>query len=199
MKKYCSECKLPLAYPAAVTCDKCGKPTRPMDIFERVAIDGFLPLKDKKQFRLIGVMNIAACVISMLWELLMLAVAARFGGDLSDGSPMPNFFSFKFWVFLFLVVRYKILGFFGGVIIVWQIGTLFFSVMILLKKAWAVQICRELYFVNAVVYFVLGNPIGFALGLCIAVKLDGFFSKMEAARNTINAAPECKSCGKRKE
>ncbi len=38
MKKYCSLCKQPLANNNCIVCDKCGKPTTPIDIFDKMAL-----------------------------------------------------------------------------------------------------------------------------------------------------------------
>lgn len=99
----------------------------------------------------------------------------------------------------------------GTIMIVEQLGSLFFGVMILLKKAWAVQVSRVLYIVNAVLYFIGGNIISGIISVYLAIKLNGMISKMEggseysrrSAEETKRAAEiannktvwQCKSCG----
>ena len=210
MKKYCSECRLPLASSAAVTCDKCGKPTRPTNIFERIAGDEYLSPKDKKLLGFIGALDIAACVISMLWTLLVIVVitevSARLADRLSMGLIEPEYVE----RFRFMLVFYRNFVIFSVITVVEQLVTLLFSVMILLKKEWAVQVCRGLYLVNAVLYFLFGNLISFAMGLYLTIRLSGFISKLERgseydrrAENVMRSAYiasdktvwDCRSCG----
>lgn len=210
MKKYCSECMLPLAYPAAVTCDKCGKPTRPIDIFERVTSDDHLTSKDKKLFGFVGVMNIAASVIALIWTLIMIAaVSDGITGlvyKLDAGLVEPeNILRFRA-----LILFWRSVVILSVILAVEQLVTLFFSVMILLKKAWAVHVCRVLYLVNTVLYFLLANLISFVISLCTTIKLSNFISKMDGgseynrrAEDVAKAAYiasdktvwQCKSCG----
>lgn len=75
MKKYCSVCKRPLANPNDFTCDKCGRLTTPIDLFDRTASDNYLTSKEKKLLEFIGIMNIVACAVSLImWIVITSAV-----------------------------------------------------------------------------------------------------------------------------
>lgn len=213
MKKYCSECKQPLANPAAFICDKCGKPTKPMDIFNRVASDNYLSSKEKSLLEFIGLMNILSCFISVIEWIVIISVCARSNNSLAAQWEMGLIVQTTDNIARFEAARllYKTLIVIGTIYIFEQLGSLLFGVMILLKKAWAVQVCRVLYIINAVLYFLAGNIISFIIVLVMASKLSNIISKMEGgseynrrhAEEAIRAAEiaadktvwQCKNCG----
>ena len=213
MKKYCSVCKQPLANPNAFACDKCGKPTTPIDFFDRVASDNYLSEKEKKLLELIGILNIVACVISIITWIVTVSLFASVAKNLTAQwnaglieQTAENAAS---------VEAAKMLSsgcvVIGVIMIVEQLGSLFCGIMILLKKTWAVQVCRVLYIINAVLYFIGGNMISGIISIYLAVKLNGMISRMEggseysrrSAEDAKKAAEiandktvwQCKNCG----
>lgn len=228
MKKYCSVCKKPLANPNAFACDKCGKPTTPIDIFDRVASDNYLSGKEKKLLEFIGIMNIVACAISIISWIVMTSMFASADKSLVAQWNAGLIEQTAENIAVYESTRLVCKGFvvIGVFMIVEQLGSMFFGVMILLKKAWAVQVSRVLYIINAVLYFIGGNIISGIIGIYLAVKLNGIISKMEggaeysrrsaedakraaeiandktvwqcASCGYVNpiATSECKSCGK---
>lgn len=181
MKKYCSVCKQPLANPNAFACDKCGKPTTPIDFFDRVASDNYLSGKEKKLLEFIGIMNIVACVISLIMWIVLVSLFASAGKTLTAQwnaglieQTVENAAAVE--VSKMITRGFVIIG---VIMIIEQLGSLFFGVMILLKKVWAVQVSRVLYIVNAVLYFIGGNIISGIISVYLAVKLNGMISRME--------------------
>ena len=73
-------------------------------------------------------------------------------------------------------------------------AALFFSVMILLKRAWAVQVSRVLYIINIIIHFLSGNIISAIITIYIVVKLNAIISKMDGGAEytvvTMEAAKE---------
>ncbi|MDE7363008.1 MAG: hypothetical protein K2N38_13865 [Oscillospiraceae bacterium] len=213
MKKYCSVCKQPLANPNAFACDKCGKPTTPIDFFDRVASDNYLSGKEKKLLEFIGIMNIVACVISLIMWIVLVSLFASAGKTLTAQwnaglieQTVENAAAVE--VSKMITRGFVIIG---VIMIIEQLGSLFFGVMILLKKVWAVQVSRVLYIVNAVLYFIGGNIISGIISVYLAVKLNGMISRMEggseynrrSAEDAKKAAEiandktvwQCKNCG----
>lgn len=213
MKKYCSVCKRPLADPNAFICDKCGKPTKPLDIFNRLASDNFLSSKEKSLLEFIGFMNILSCVISMFEWIVIISICAHSDSVLAAQWEAGLVVQTTDNIARYQTARllYKTLTVIGTVYIFEQLGSLFFAVMILLKKVWAVQVSRVLYIINAVLYLISGNIISFVIVLSLALKLKSIISKMEGgseynarrAEEAIRAAEiagdknvwQCKSCG----
>ena len=231
MKKYCSECKRPLADPNVFTCDKCGRPTKPIDLFDRVASDNYLSSKEKSLLEFIGIMNIVSCVISLIECLVVVSLCAHADKTLVMQWDAGLVVQTAENIARFETARllYKMLRTIGLIYIFEQLGSLFFGVMVLLKKAWAVQVLRVLLIINAVLYLPAGNVISFIIAVSMAIKLRSIISKMEggseynrrhaedimrsdyiASNKTIwqckscgyvnpISASECKSCGKWKE
>lgn len=213
MKKYCSVCKHPLANPNAFTCDKCGKPTKPMDIFNRVASDNYLSAKEKTLLEFIGIMNIVACVVSIVEWIVIISIFSHTDKLMVSQWDAGLVVQTAENIAAFEASRHinKIFITIGTFMIAEQLGTLFFAVMILLKKSWAVQVCRVLYIFNAVLYLLAGNIISGIIVICMAVKLNGIIAKMEggseydwrAAEESKRAADiandktvwQCKNCG----
>lgn len=213
MKKYCSVCKRPLENPTAFACDKCGKPTTPIDIFDRVASDNYLTSKEKRLLEFIGIMNIVACIVSLIMWIVITSLYANADKTLTAqwnaGFIEQTAENIAAYEMSKMVCRgFVIIGTF---MIVEQLGSLFFGVMILLKKAWAVQVSRVLYIVNAVLYFIGGNIISGIISVYLAIKLNGMISKMEGGSEYSRRSAEeakrateiandksvwqCKSCG----
>lgn len=228
MKKYCSVCKQALANSNALVCDKCGKPTTPIDIFDRLSNDNVLSDKEKKLLSFIGGMNIIVCVISLIQWIIMTASFGSLSSTLTENwnagliEQTPE----NIATYQMLTRLYGIIVTIGIIIIIEQLATVFLGVMILLKKAWAVQVCRVMYIINAVLYFLSGNFISGIIEIYLIVKLNGMLSRMEggAEYNRItyesakkaaeiaadptkwqckgcgfinpNTVSECKSCGK---
>lgn len=213
MKKYCSVCRRPLANPNAFACDKCGKPATPIDLFDLVASDNYLSSKEKKLLEFIGIMNIVACVVSLIMWIVLTSLFASVGKTLTEQWNMglieqtaENIAAYEASKLLS-----KELVIIGVIMIVEQLGSLFFGVMILLKKAWAVQVCRILYIINAVLYLLSGNIISGIIVIYLAIKLNGIISKMEGgaeySRRSIEESKkaaeiannktvwQCKNCG----
>lgn len=228
MKKYCSICKQPLADKNALVCDKCGRPTTPIDIFDRLSADNVLSGKEKKLLSFIGGMTIVVCAISLLQWIIMTASFSSLSGTLTENwnaglieQTEENIMSYQM-----LKRLYGAFITIGIIFIIEQLAMVFLGVMILLKKAWAVQVCRVMYIINAVLYFLSGNIICGIIEIYLIVKLNGILSKMEggAEYNRItyetakkaaeiaadptkwqcrgcgfinpNTVSECKSCGK---
>lgn len=181
MKKYCSVCKHPLANPNAFTCDKCGKPTKPMDIFNRVASDNYLSAKEKTLLEFIGIMNIVACVVSIVEWIVIISIFSHTDKLMVSQWDAGLVVQTAENIAAFEASRHinKIFKTIGTFMIAEQLGTLFFAVMILLKKAWAVQVCRVLYIFNAVLYLLAGNIISGIIVICMAVKLNSIITKMD--------------------
>lgn len=181
MKKYCSECRRPLANPNAIVCDKCGKQTTPIDIFDRLASDNMLSSKEKKILEFIGIMGIIGCVISIIeWLIITIQFGSsaqilteQWNAGLIEQTP-ENIAAYQ-------TVKLVANGFvtIGVIVMIEQAAALFLSAMILLKRSWAVQICRVLYIINIVLYFISGNFISAIIVIYIVVKLNGIISKME--------------------
>lgn len=213
MTKYCSVCKKPLADPNAFTCDKCGKPTTPIDIFYRLASDNCLSSKEKKLLEFIGIMTIVACAVSIIMQFVMTALfsgaskelTAQWNAGLIEQTA-ENAAAYESMKRLF-----NVFVIFSVITLTEQAGTLFFGVMILLKKAWAVQVCRVLYIINAVLYLLGGNIISGIIAIYLSIKLGGVISKMKggseynrrSAEDAKKAAEiandktvwQCKNCG----
>lgn len=181
MKKYCSVCKQPLANPNAFTCDKCGKPTTPVDLFERAASDNYLSGKEKKLLEFIGIMTIVACVISLITLIVAVSLFASVEKNLTAqwNAGLIEQTAENAAALESSKIMSRSIVIIGVIIIIEQLGSLFCGVMILLKKAWAVQVCRILYIINAVLYFIGGNIISGIISVYLAVKLNGMISRME--------------------
>lgn len=76
--------KKPLANLSAFACDKCGKPTTPIDIFDKMASDNCLDGKEKRMLELIGNLNIISCVISIIEWLILTAVFGNMSAALQE-------------------------------------------------------------------------------------------------------------------
>lgn len=181
MKKYCSHCKQPLANNNCIVCDKCGKPTTPIDLFDRMASDNYLSSKEKKLLEFIGIMNIVACVVSLIMWIVLTALYSSADKTLtaqwSAGLIKQTAENIAAYESAKQISRGFIIM--GAIMIVEQIGSLLFGVMILLKKALAVQVCRILYIINAVIYLLSGNIISGIIVICLAIKLNSIIPKME--------------------
>ena len=204
MKKYCSLCKQPLANNNCIVCDKCGKPTTPIDIFDKMASDNCLDSKEKRMLELIGILNIISCVISMIEWLILTAVFGNIRSALQEqmNAGLIVETAENLAAYQSTLSMCGLMSTLGIIVIVEQLAALFFSVMILLKRAWAVQVSRVLYIINI---------ISAIITIYIVVKLNAIISKMDGGAEytavTMQAEKEeaelaadptkwrCKSCG----
>lgn len=213
MKKYCSLCKRPLANNNCIVCDKCGKPTTPVDIFDKMASDNCLDNKEKRMLEFIGILNIISCVISIIEWLILTAVFGNMSATLQEQmnaglivETAENLAAYESTLSMC-----GLMSTLGIIVIVEQLAALFLSIMILLKRAWAVQVSQVLYIINIIIYFLSGNIISAIITIYIVVKLNAIISKMdggaeytvaamEAAKEEAELAADptkwrCKSCG----
>lgn len=213
MKKYCSLCKKPLERNDCIVCDKCGRPTTPIDIFDRVASDNCLSGKEKRLLEFIGTLNIISCIIALIEWLIICAVFSGMREDLIEQMAADLIVKTpeNIAVYVSSVSVFGFLTALGTIVIIEQLGALFLGVMFLLKKAWAVQVSRVLYIINIVIYFLSGNFISGVITLYIVIKLNRIISKMEGGTEYTAAAIQaekeeaelaadptkwrCKSCG----
>lgn len=213
MKKYCSLCKQPLANNNCIVCDKCGKPTTPIDIFDKMASDNCLDSKEKRMLELIGILNIISCVISMIEWLILTAVLVNIRSALQEqmNAGLIVETAENLAAYQSTLSMCGLMSTLGIIVIVEQLAALFFSVMILLKRAWAVQVSRVLYIINIIIHFLSGNIISAIITIYIVVKLNAIISKMDGGAEytavTMQAEKEeaelaadptkwrCKSCG----
>lgn len=213
MKKYCSLCKQPLANDNCIVCDKCGKPSTPIDIFDKMASDNCLDNKEKRMLEFIGILNIISCVISIIEWLILTAVLGNMSTTLQEQmnaglivETAENLAAYESTLSMC-----GLMSTLGIIVIVEQLAALFLSIMILLKRAWAVQVSQVLYIINIIIYFLSGNIISAIITIYIVVKLNAIISKMdggaeytvaamEAAKEEAELAADptkwrCKSCG----
>lgn len=213
MKKYCSLCKQPLANKNCIVCDKCGKPTTPVDIFDKMASDNCLDSKEKRMLEFIGILNIISCAISIIEWLILTAVFGNMSAALQEQmnaglivETAENLAAYESTLSMC-----GLMSTLGIIVIVEQLAALFLSIMILLKRAWAVQVSQVLYIINIIIYFLSGNIISAIITIYIVVKLNAIISKMdggaeytvaamEAAKEEAELAADptrwrCKSCG----
>ena len=213
MKYYCSLCKKPLANKSCIVCDKCGKTTTPIDIFDKMASDNCLDVKEKRTLEFIGILNIISCVISIIEWLILTAVFNNMSETLqwqmSAGLIIET--EENLAAYRSTLSMCGLMSTLGVIVIIEQIAALFLSIMILLKKAWAVQVSQVLYIINIIIYFLSGNIISAIITIYIVRKLDTIISKMdggaeytiaamEAAKEEAELAADptkwrCKACG----
>ena len=213
MQKYCSLCKQPLANSNCIVCDKCGKPTTPSDIFDKMASDNCLDSKEKRMLEFISILNIISCVISIIEWMILTAVFGNMSTTLQEQmnaglivETAENLSAYESTLSMC-----GLMSTLGIIVIVEQLAALFLSIMILLKRAWAVQVSQILYIINIIIYFLSGNIISAIITIYIVVKLNAIISKMdggaeytvaamEAAKEEAELAADptrwrCKSCG----
>lgn len=224
MKKYCSVCRKPLADPNAAICDKCGKPTMPVDFFNRAASDNILSSREKTLLEVIGIFTVVACAFSIFQCLLINGIFAnqikqlQYQIEIGWIENSPENLA-KIGAYSATANVFKIITTF---IIIEQLATAVLGIMVALKKAGAVRIAQVIYIINAVLYLLSANIISAVIEIVLAVKLGGIISKMkgglkyaEAAESAAdvpfdpanwqckfcgyinpNTISECKSCGK---
>ena len=213
MKKYCSLCKQPLANKNCIVCDKCGKPTTPVDIFDKMASDNCLDSKEKRMLEFIGILNIISCAISIIEWLILTAVFGNMSAALQEQMHAGLIVETaeKLAAYESTLSMCGLMSTLGIIVIVEQLAALFLSIMILLKRAWAVQVSQVLYIINIIIYFLSGNIISAIITIYIVVKLNAIILKMdggaeytvaamEAAKEEAELAADptrwrCKSCG----
>ena len=212
MKKYCSECRQPLADPQSMVCDKCGRPTTPVGVFDTMASENCLSGGEKRGLEIIGIVNIAACVISLIQWIVMLVsfadaraqVTALMSSQLfPTAEEMASYRASIMVCNVFTVM--------GVIMLLLQLAAAALGVMIFLKKVWAVRTASVMYIINVVLYVISGNIISAALTIYLIVKLNSILSKMAGGAEYIAQAEKlakeeaeiaadrtkwrCKSCG----
>ena len=213
MKSYCSVCKQPLANKNNAVCDKCGKPTVPVGFFDRYESDNCLDRSDKKLLEFIGIINIAACVLSLIEMIILIVSFSSAKNALVSSMEMgaiqqtaENMAIYKSYMSM-----YTILIVVGVIVAIEQLVSGVLGVMLFLKRVWAVHIAKVLYIVNVVINFLSGNIISGVLVIVLIVKLNSILDKMDggnqyyvvsSAKAKAQAELEadatkwrCKSCG----
>lgn len=212
MKKYCSECRKPLANPRIAVCDKCGKPTTPKGFFSRFESGNMLSDTEKKVLNLIGELSIISSVLLFI-EMLSITIASGNGlkklslmwelGLVRTEEQIAAYQSDKLRNTLLLIA--------GIAFMLAAAAMLFYSVMFLLKRPWAFKIARTLYIADFAVELASLNLVSAGITLVILSKLKGLDAKMEGgseytyykAQRDKQAAEvaadrtkwQCKSCG----
>lgn len=180
MKKYCSECRKPLANPETPFCDKCGKPTTPKGFFTRFESGNMLSDTERKVLNVIGVLSCISAVLLFI-EMLSLAIASGKGlkqiALLWDAGLVRT--EDQIAAYLSDRIRNTLLMIVGIVFVLIAAAMLFYSVMFLLKRPWAFKIARGLYIASLVVELVSLNISSAALTFIILYKMKGLGDKME--------------------
>lgn len=162
---------------------------------------------------LIGILNIISCVISIIEWLILTAVFGNIRAALQEqmNAGLIVETAENLAAYQSTLSMCGLMSTLGIIVIVEQLAALFFSVMILLKRAWAVQVSRVLYIINIIIHFLSGNIISAIITIYIVVKLNAIISKMDGGAEYTAAAMQaekeeaelaadptkwrCKSCG----
>lgn len=162
---------------------------------------------------LIGILNIISCVISIIEWLILTAVFGNIRAALQEqmNAGLIVETAENLATYQSTLSMCGLMSTLGIIVIVEQLAALFFSVMILLKRAWAVQVSRVLYIINIIIHFLSGNIISAIITIYIVVKLNAIISKMDGGAEYTAAAMQaekeeaelaadptkwrCKSCG----